>query len=402
MRKKKRQRKEQQPMSNKANRFCNISIKNSTTAEIYIYGDIVTSKWWSDEFSLDDLREQIDKLPDGLTKLDVRINSNGGEVFAGNAMFNLIDNARKKRGCEVETFIDGIAASMGSVLAMVGDKRTMAQNAMMMIHKPSSVAWGNAEDFRKEANLLDSVEDVLITSYMLHFNGTEDELRAMIADETWLTAEEALSHGFITNITKPMQMTASANGSFIINGVEYCKEYFENVRKTRQDLFAEFSGKEDIMEYKDSLSQHGITNEIFVELNVSAEVIESVINAYKTANPPLTALIESTDSEWEAKYNALQGSTTAYKDKADKYDVLMENARKEAVKSYVKAKGNDVDTTRAEKLLSVFDTVEEVQEQSAEWLKEAEKNIALGVTSVTDTISNVSKTPINFIKRKGQ
>ncbi|HAT2830157.1 TPA: Clp protease ClpP [Klebsiella oxytoca] len=155
-------------------------------AEIYIYDEIgfmgVTAKSFVTEL----------KALGDLSHIDLHINSPGGEVFEGIAIYN----ALKTTGAAITVHIDGVAASMASILAMVGNPVIMPENTMMMIHKPWGFAGGDANDLRDYANLLDQLETVMIPAYCNKTGKTEEEIAAMLADETWLTAAECVALGF--------------------------------------------------------------------------------------------------------------------------------------------------------------------------------------------------------------
>lgn len=152
----------------------------------------------------------------------VRINSGGGYVVEGLAIFNALDQARQE-GRKVIVHIDGLAASMASVIAMVGDEIHMADNAMMMIHNPWDVAMGDAEALRRKADLLDKTRDQLVGIYTKRTGLTAKVVLAMMAAETWMDADEALENSFVTVITE----TATAQAA--IKPVDVSKFGFAHV-----------------------------------------------------------------------------------------------------------------------------------------------------------------------------
>jgi len=139
-------------------------------------------------------------------KIDMHINSPGGEVFDGAAMYNAI----KRHPAMVTTYIDGIAASIASVIALAGEQIVMAENAMYMMHNPSGLVMGNAEDMRKTADILDKIRDTMIGAYIGKSGKGEDEVRAMLDAETWMDADEAHAAGFVDSIGDKMDMAACA------------------------------------------------------------------------------------------------------------------------------------------------------------------------------------------------
>lgn len=149
-----------------------------------------------------DFREQLDKVEGD--ELIVEIDSPGGDVFAGNAMYHMLRASGKK----VTTRVLGVAASAASVVAMAGDVREMPENSFMMVHNPWGVAIGNAEEMRETADVLDKIGGSLVKVYAKHTGKSEDEIKPMLAKDTWLTADECLEMGFATKITDKVEAQA--------------------------------------------------------------------------------------------------------------------------------------------------------------------------------------------------
>jgi ATP-dependent protease ClpP protease subunit len=161
--------------------------------EILLYGDVGTT-FWGDGFTPRDVAKSIAAAPDG--KLVVRVNSGGGNAFDGVAIHALL-KAQSARGVEVR--IDGIAASAASLIAMAGTEIVMADGAMLMIHDPSQVTWGNAEDHRKSADTLDAIADSYASVYADRSGKSIADARAIMKAETWYSADEAIEAGFATS-----------------------------------------------------------------------------------------------------------------------------------------------------------------------------------------------------------
>lgn len=123
--------------------------------------------------------------------ISLRINSPGGSVFEGLT----IANAISRHKATVTAHVDGLAASIASVIAMSADKVVMAKNAYMMIHEPWSIVVGGADEMRKEADLLDKVGGTIVQSYVDKSGAKESEIRDLLKEETWLTADEAIELG---------------------------------------------------------------------------------------------------------------------------------------------------------------------------------------------------------------
>lgn len=128
----------------------------------------------------------------------LHINSPGGDVFAARAMVAAI----AAHPAKITAHIDGLAASAASGIAIACDSVVMQEGSMMMIHKASSIAWGNSEDLIKMADLLDKIDGAIVSDYAKKTGKTDDDLKLMMALETWMTAEEAMFHGFADSITE--------------------------------------------------------------------------------------------------------------------------------------------------------------------------------------------------------
>lgn len=137
--------------------------------------------------------------------LNVEINSPGGDVFAGLAIYN----ALKGSGKEIVVKVMGVAASAASLVAMAGDKIVMPKNTFMMIHNPWSFAKGNADELRDTADTLDKIGGALLATYAAKTGMSEDDLKPLLAKDTWMTADEALASGFATEVIEDVKAKAS-------------------------------------------------------------------------------------------------------------------------------------------------------------------------------------------------
>jgi ATP-dependent protease ClpP protease subunit len=182
--------------------------KGNKSAELMIYDmiggwDGVTAKRVAD-----DLRSigRVDLI-------NVRLNSFGGEVFEGYAIYNQL----KRHPARVEIDIDGAACSIASIIACAGDTVRMARNAMYMIHDPSGVAMGNAADMRKTADLLDQVREQLVDTYVGKTGLDWARVSNLMTAETWFKAADAAELGFVDQVTDELQLAASADLSKFAN-----------------------------------------------------------------------------------------------------------------------------------------------------------------------------------------
>jgi ATP-dependent protease ClpP protease subunit len=167
-------------------------------AEVSIYDEIGAYGVSAKSF-LDD----IGALPDD-GPLTLRLNSPGGSVFDAVAIYN----ALKRHSGPVSVWIDGIAASAASYVAMAGDEVVMPENAFLMIHDPSGVVFGTADDMRAMAEALDKIKGSLVAGYAAKSGGADDDIAALMAKETWLDAAEAVELGFADRLTEPARIAA--------------------------------------------------------------------------------------------------------------------------------------------------------------------------------------------------
>ena len=176
---------------NKANNTVGkLEIKNiNGNSSIRFDGDIVDSDWdkWNDT---DSCPSDVLEALNGLTgDLDIYINSGGGSVFSGMSIYNILSRYKGNK----TVYVDGLAGSIASVIAMAGDKIVMPKNSFLMIHKPLCMVGGNANDFRKMADTLDTIEQGIINVYAtkLKDGANIDDIKSMVNNETWLTGEQA-------------------------------------------------------------------------------------------------------------------------------------------------------------------------------------------------------------------
>ncbi|MBW6496000.1 MAG: Clp protease ClpP [Burkholderiaceae bacterium] len=146
---------------------------------------------------------ELGALPEG-TPIDLRLNSPGGSVFDAVA----IHNAIKRHQGTVTVWIDGIAASAASYVAMAGDEIVMPENAFLMIHDPAGLVAGSAEDMRAMAGALDKVKASLVQGYTAKSGRTAEEVSALMSAETWFDAAEALAQGFADRLVAPQRIAA--------------------------------------------------------------------------------------------------------------------------------------------------------------------------------------------------
>lgn len=173
---------------------------NPNTLDMYIYGDVEGDyyDWWNDrdvesETSARHFREELAKH-ENITQINIYINSYGGSVFEGTAIYSQL----KRHSAFKTVYIDGFACSIASVIAMAGDKVVMPSNTLMMIHNAMMGVFGNSDELRKAADNLDTIMEGNRQAYLNKANGKieENKLIEMLKTDTWLTAKECVEYGF--------------------------------------------------------------------------------------------------------------------------------------------------------------------------------------------------------------
>ena len=165
-------------------------------AELYIFGDIAPDDWkWSEN---DRSAMDIVKAIEGLSakNLIVHINSYGGDVKEGLAIYNCIKNC----GMNVTTINDGFACSAASVIFMAGKQRVMNDASLLMIHNPYMMAVGNPDELRKAADDLEMIAQASVEAYKNNSNLSEDKIKELMKAETWILPTEAVDYGMATLI----------------------------------------------------------------------------------------------------------------------------------------------------------------------------------------------------------
>lgn len=255
-----------------------MTIKNQTdsSADLFFYGDIVSetwqSEWYEDDMAPGDVKEFLDQL-DGTENINIHINSGGGSVFGGIAIYNML----RRNNAHKTVYVDGLAASIASVIMMAGDEIVMPKNATVMIHKPSASYFfttKNADDLRKDAESLDTCQEAIMQTYMTKAKVDKEEIEQKVNDETWLTREEA-AELFDIKVEEANDAVACAGSSmfFCYKNVptsltaqgKNAKKKDEQRPLSRQDIkeifnesFSEYQAREkEKKELLESLNQYG-------------------------------------------------------------------------------------------------------------------------------------------------
>lgn len=186
-----------------------LEVKNEASkdeAELYLYGTITSCCWWDEDvITSTNVRNKLNNIK--ANKINVHIHSGGGDVFESIAIYNLLKN----HDAEIVVYIDGLAASGASIIAMAGDRVIMPRNTMIMIHKAWTYAIGNSDELRKIASDMDKMDTAVKESYKAKFVGTDEELQNLIKDATWLTAEECKTLGFCDELVDEIELPEEEN-----------------------------------------------------------------------------------------------------------------------------------------------------------------------------------------------
>ncbi len=208
-------------------RFWEINNVSENKAELLIYGPISEMSLFGDSVTPKEFAEDLKNLGD-VSEIDIRINSGGGDVFAAHAIYNQL----KSHKASVNVYVDGLAASAASVIAMAGDKIYMPSNAMMMIHNPLTIAIGEVKDFEKAIDMLNQAKKSIIASYRVKTGKQHQELSDLMDEETWMIGEDAFEKGFIDEVLDPVEVSATNDNKFIANGVEHDMSQYKSAPVT--------------------------------------------------------------------------------------------------------------------------------------------------------------------------
>lgn len=230
---------------------CELTNVTDTSVDIYLYGRIVDEQpinWWTGEPEAgefiypEDVRNLVKEAGD--KEINLHINSKGGSIYASVA----INNFLKQCGNVVNVYIDGVAASGASIIAMAGSKIYMPINTTMMIHRASVGIYGNADELRKIAHTLDKFDETVLNSYKNRFIGTVEELKELISQETYLTAEECKVFGLCDEVLDELEEDLEVKNHEDLK-VSLFEKYKIDVKEetdVKTSLFNKFKNKGEI------------------------------------------------------------------------------------------------------------------------------------------------------------
>ena len=292
---------------------------SSKSADVYIFDEIGTFGLTAQSFI-----EEIKSYKD--TPMSLHINCVGGDVFEGMAIYNVL----KKRTARTTVYIEGIAASMGSVIALAGDEVIMAEDSLFMIHNAWGGAMGEATEIRKTAALLDKISGEIADIYTKKTNLPYNRVKEMMDEETWLSADEAFNLGFIDSISDAIKVAA-----------KYDVSKFKNI-----------TDKEIQNKLSVNLKSKKMTEELKNWFNAKVEEIIAKVKSSdksETADVKEVEVIMADDKEVSEKLSGFEAKVTELNSfvtdlEGEKETLTEEVERLNALLSKADAKGTELST----------------------------------------------------------
>ena len=288
--------------------------------DVYLFNDIGTFGVSAQSF-VEEIKEYEEK------ELAIHINSLGGEVFDGMAIYSII----QRRKAKTTVYIEGIAASIASVIALAADEVIMSENSLLMIHNAWGGSSGDASEMRKQADVLDKISNEIAEIYVKKTHLPYDEIIRMMGEETWLTAEEAVAMGFVDSISEPIKVAAKYDVSKFKNITMEKVEKTLNINnkkkiKMTEELKSWFNSKVDdiIAKVKNSDVEQSVES---VDVNITLADNEEMIGKL---------------SEFEATVSELNNSITDLE--GEKETLTEEVGRLSALVNKANAKGSEITT----------------------------------------------------------
>lgn len=276
-------------------RFYEFKNITSSEADLFVYGEIVQDDidWWTGEkdpnlVGLQSFKEELDKIGNVQT-LNMYINSPGGDVFTASTMISMLKRVKDK-GTTINAYVDGLSASAASFLMMVADNVNLYKNSTVMIHKPMSIAIGNANEMQKTIDALNKIEEsVMMPMYMNKSKVDEEEIKSLIDAETWLSAKDMDKYFNVTLLDEEKTAVASISSNLFKN-YKNVPDFIKNSLKKVQN--------EEKIEENAQKNEEIVQN---IEENASNEQ-EIEENAPETSeNEPISTENQSKEQEIKAR-----------------------------------------------------------------------------------------------------
>ena len=329
----------------------------SETAELLLYGEISDVSWYGDEVTPKEFHEDLISCEG--KDLAVHINSPGGDVFAAQAIYTQL----KAYTGKVTMHIDGMCASAATIIACAGDTVIMPSNTIYMIHNPKSAMLGyfDAPQLDKISESLGAVKQTIVNVYMARVHGvlTETQIKHKMDSETWMTADEAKSYGFVDEITEAIPIENKWDGDMLIVNSVSCKlERFKNISDLRAILPDNEQKRSDL-----SMTENEFWQKLKNKLGLDG--------GQQTAEPPMPPLVPAAQNHADDKASILAeerqrvAALDAMKNGNPAVDSIIETAKAngataESVKPYVDAIPQEqptAQTVNEEKMLSAIKAI---------------------------------------------
>jgi ATP-dependent Clp protease protease subunit len=211
----------------KNKKFWEFKNKTEDNGELMLYGDISESTWDGDEVTPKSFKEELDNLGE-IKNLNIYINSRGGDIFAGQSIYTML----QRHTANKTVYIDGLAGSIASVIAMAGNKIKIPKGAMIAIHNGMVGLLGmyNAIKLREVADRIEKITQSVVLPAYERSGQTKEKIQEMLDAETWMSAQEAVDLGFADEIEEGLKVAASISGDDLtINGVKFSIKEFNNL-----------------------------------------------------------------------------------------------------------------------------------------------------------------------------
>ena len=219
-------------------------------ADIFIFGEIVSFKWDDTDTTAASFQKDLKELGE-VNQINLHINSPGGSVFEGIAIGNML----KQHKAHVTAYVDALAASIASVIVASCDEVIMPENSMLMIHNPMMGVFGNASELRKAAEALDQIAGPSVVTYLAKAGDklTEEKIKEIMDEETWLSANEAYEYGLCDVVEPANQMVASIS-----------KKLFETYQKVPNELLQPVQKNQLSEEQREQIIQQAKQDKAFI------------------------------------------------------------------------------------------------------------------------------------------
>jgi len=310
-------------------KWYNIQNKAGASTDVYIFDEIGMWGVTAQNF-ISDIKDLKD------TPINLRINSLGGDVFDGLAIYNVI----KKRTAKTTVYIEGIAASIATIIALGADEVVMSENSLFMIHNASGGAMGESKDLQKTAEVLNKITRQLAEVYESKTGLSQETIQDMMDEETWLNAQEAFELGFIDTISDAIKIAA-----------KYDVSKFKNItqEEIKNKLSININNKKMTNELKDWFNSkvEEIVASVKGEVKVSTDVAEqTAITVNLGDNEEITNKIsefEAKNIELSNKISLLEGELVSEKGNNETLIVEVEGLNAKINKA--DAKGTELETS---------------------------------------------------------